>query len=131
MRRHRPAGNQQDKARDEVALRRAVPVPAQPDTRQTSRPPDHAHGGVLPIVAHPGRAPPVLGEGVDAAPGGDDGAVKELLAAAGAAEPDLADEQDDGQEDAVGDEGAAHDEVGQALAEVVALAEAERGDAAE
>lgn len=131
MSRHGPARNQQHKPRNKVALGCAVPVPAQPDTRQTGGPPDHAHGGVLPVVAHPGGAPPVLGEGVDATPGGDDGAVEELLAAAGAAEPELADKQDDGQEDAVGDKGAAHDEVGQALAEVVTLAETESGDAAE
>lgn len=131
MSRHRPAGNQQNKPRDEVALGSAVPVPAEPDTSETSSPPDNAHGGVLPIVADPGGAPAVLGEGVDAAPGGDDGAVEEFLATAGAAQPDLADQEDDGQENAVGDEGAAHDEMGQALAEMVALAEAKSGDSAE
>ena len=130
VRRHGPPGQEQHEPGHKVALGLAVPVPAQPHARQAGAPPDDAHGRVLPVVPHPVGAPPVLGEGVDAPPRRDDGAVKELLAAPGAAEPELADEQQDRQHDAVRDEGAAHDEVCQALAEVVALAEAQRGNPA-
>lgn len=129
--RHGPARQEDDEAGDEVALGGAVAGAAQPHAGQAAAPPDDAHGGVLPVVAHPGVAPAVLGEGVDAAPGGDDEAVEELGRAAGPAQPQLADQQQDRQQHAVGDEGAAHDEVGQALAEVVALAEAEQRDGAE
>lgn len=130
VRRHGPARHQQDKARDKVSLGRAVPVLAQPNTSETSSPPDDPHGGVLPIVADPGRAPAVFGKSVDAAPGGNNGAVEEFLATAGAAQPQLTDQKNDSQENTVGDKGAAHDKVSEALAEMVALAEAESGDAA-
>lgn len=130
MRRHGPARHQQDKARNKVSLGRAVSVLAQPNTCQTSSPPDDAHGSVLPIVADPGRAPAVFSESVDAPPGGNNSAVEEFLAAACAAQPQLTDQEDNSQEDAVGDKGAAHDKVRQALAEMVALAEAESGDSA-
>lgn len=128
---HGPSGHENDEARDEVALGTAALVSAQPDADEAGAPPDDAHGGVLQVVVDPGAAPAMLGKGVDAAPGGNDQAVEELLAAVGASEPDLADEQQDGQDDAVGDEAAAHDEMGQALAGVVAAAEAQRDDAAE
>lgn len=128
---HGPAGNEDDKARNKVALRRAVPPTAEPNAGQAGAPPNNAHGGVLPVVLDPGGAPSVLGEGVDAAPGGNDDAVEELLGATGATQPQLADQQGQGHEDTVGDESAAHDEVGQALAEVVALAETLGGDATE
>lgn len=125
--RHGPAGNSNDEARNEVPLGVAVPVAAEPDTSQAGAPPDYSHGGVLPVVLHPGGAPPVLGEGVDAAPCGDDDAVEELLRAAHPPHPELTDQHGDGHEDAVGNEGTAHDEVGRALAQVVALTEAQGG----
>ena len=127
---HRPAGDEDDKTGDKVALRRAVPVLTEPHADQAGAPPDDAHGGVLPVVPNPGSTPAVLSEGVDATPGGDDGAVEELLAAAGSAEPQLADQQENGQEHAVGDESAAHNEMRQALPQMVPLAEAQCGDAA-
>jgi hypothetical protein len=122
MRRHCPARHQDDEARNEVALRLAIPAPAKPDARQSCAPPDDAHGSVLPVIPDPGRAPAVLGESVDAAPGGDNDAVKELLAPAGPTQPELADQQQEGEQDRVRDKGTAHDKVRQALAEVVALA---------
>lgn len=72
----------------------------------------------------------MLGERVDTAPGGDNNRVEEFLGAAGATEPQLANEHENGQENAVGDESAAHNKVGQALAEVVALTEALSRDTA-
>ena len=129
MRRHGPAGDEDDKGGNKVALGVSVAVAAEPDTGQASAPPDDSHGGVLPVVLDPGGAPAVLGEGVDAAPDGNNGAVEELLRATGAADPNLSCEKNNGEENTVGDEGAAHDEVGSALAQVIALAEAERRDA--
>lgn len=72
----------------------------------------------------------MLGEGVDTAPGGNDNAVEEFLGAAGTAQPQLADQQGEGHEDTVGDKSASHYEMGQALAQVVSLTEALRGNAA-
>ncbi len=129
--RHTPAGHHDDETRDEIALGRAVSVLAEPDTRQAGAPPDDTHGGVLPVVLDPRSAPSVLRKGVDTSPGSDDNAVEELLAPAGSLQPHLADDQQDREEDAVRDEGAAHDEMGRALADVFALAEAERRDATE
>lgn len=79
MRRHGPARHQDNKAGNKVALGVTVAVTAKPHACQTGAPPDDAHGGVLPVVLDPGRAPAVLGKRVDAAPGGNDGAIKELL----------------------------------------------------
>ena len=109
VRRHGPAGDDNDEARDEVALRRSVPGPAEPDAHQSGAPPHNAHGRVLPVVPNPRGAPAVLGKRVDAAPGGNDDAVKELLAPARPLEPHLPNQQQNQQEDAVGDERAAHD----------------------
>ena len=67
----------------------------------------------------PWTAPAVLGEGVDAAPGGDDDAVEELLRAACTADPALADEEKEREHDTVADERAAHDEVSQTLSQVI------------
>ena len=113
---HGPACHENDNARDEIAFRAAVAFAAEPDAEEASTPPDDAHARVLQIVFHPGTAPAVLGEGVDAAPSGDDEGVEELLTTAGAPKPELADEQEDGKDDAVADEGAAHDEMRKALA---------------
>lgn len=129
VRRHTPASNEDNKAWDEVALRPAVSVPAEPHTNQTSTPPDDTHGRVLPVVSDPGRAPAMLREGVDTTPSRDDGTVEEFLTAARTAEPDLANEQKNGEQHAIGDEGTAHDKVRQALAKMVALAEAQSRDA--
>lgn len=131
MRRHGVAGEADDDGGDEVALGAAIAAATQPDAQQTGAPPDNTHGGMLQVVVHPGAAPAVLGEGVDASPGGDDERVEELLAATGATEPILADEQQDRQQNAVRDKGAAHDEMRQALAEVVIATEAHGGNAAE
>ena len=128
--RHGPTSHEDDKAGDEVALRVSIAVPAKPHASQTGAPPDDAHGGVLPVVLDPGRAPVVLSKGVDAAPGGNDGTVEELLGTPAALHPHLTDDKDDGQENTIGDESAAHDEVRGTLADVLALAEAESGDAA-
>jgi len=129
VRGHGPTGHEEDKAWDEVALGSAIAVPTKPDASQTRAPPDDAHGGVLPVVLDPSSAPAVLGKGVDAAPGGNNDAVKELLTPSRPAQPDLSNKQENGQDHTVPNESAAHDEVGQALAQVVALAEAQSRDA--
>lgn len=130
MRRHGPASYEDDKAGDEVALRVAVTILAHPDASQTRTPPDDAHGRVLPVIFNPRGAPAVLREGVDAAPRRNDGAIVKLLRPPRAPHPDLADQQNNGENDTVAYEGAAHDEVRGALADVLALAEAQRRDAA-
>lgn len=73
----------------------------------------------------------VLGEGVDAAPGGNDGAVVELLRPASLTQPDLSDKQQNRQDNAIADEGAPHDEVRRTLPHVLPLTEAQRSDGAE
>ena len=129
VRRHGPAGDGDHEAGDEVALRRPIPGPTEPDTRQPGAPPDDAHGGVLPVVPHPRGAPVMLGESVDAAPGSNDNAVKELLAPTGPDQPHLSNQQQNQQQDSVRNEGATHDEVCRTLAEMISLAEPERRDA--
>lgn len=128
---HRPAGKQDDQPGDEIALRLPATPAAHPHAAQASRPPHNAHARVLDVLGRPVLAPPVLGEGVDAAPRGDDGAVEELWGAARAEDPLLPDEEEDEQQDPVPDERGPHDEVREALPEVVVSAEAERGDPAE
>lgn len=124
MRRHDPAGDAEDSAWDEVALRISIAIPAQPHADQASTPPYDAHGGVLPIITDPVGAPAVLGESVDATPCGEDGAVVEFLRVAAPPEPDLADKKNNGEENSVANERAAHDEVRSALTEIIALTEA-------
>lgn len=89
VRRHGPSRYQYDKARDKVPLGRAVALPTQPNTDQAGRPPNDAHRSVLPVVLDPGSPPPVLREGVDAAPGRNDHAVEELLRPSRPLEPQL------------------------------------------
>lgn len=78
---------------------------------------------------HPRSAPPVLSEGVDAAPSRNHERIEELLAAAGPLQPHLSHEQQDDKDDSIGDEGAAHDEMGKTLAGVISPAESKCGDA--
>ena len=80
---------------------------------------------------HPWSTPAVHGEGVDAAPGGDDERVEELLASSSAPQPHLPNQKQDQEDDSVCDERATHDEMGQTLSSVISPAEAERGDASE
>ena len=123
---HRPAGHENDDSGDEVSLRTSVTVARQPHTHQSSAPPDDAHGRVLQVVVHPGTSPAVFGEGIDTAPGGDDGRVEELLRAVRALDPDLADQEQDREEDAVRDERRPHDEMRETLSRVIASAESQR-----
>ncbi len=57
----------------------------------------------------------MLRESIYTAPSRDDERIKELLRPAGAFQPDLTDEEKDGEHYAVADEGAAHDEMCQTL----------------
>jgi hypothetical protein len=86
---------------------------------------------MLQIIANPLATPAVLSEGINAAPRGDDKRVKEFLTAAGALKPELANEEQDSEDNAIGDESAAHDVMRQTLACMVAEAEAHGGHAAE
>lgn len=131
VRAHGPARDENHHARDEIPLGPAVALARQPDAQQARAPPHDAHARVLQVVAAPGLAPAVLGEGVDAAPGRDHEAVEELLAASGAPQPELADEQQDGEHDAVPDEGGAHDVVRETLSQMVPAAVAHGGYPAE
>lgn len=128
---HGITGQQDDNGRDQIALRPAVPLPAEPDTQQTGAPPDNTHRGVLEVTVHPWASPAVFGEGVDASPSSDDQRVKELLASTSAAQPVLTDEQQDSQKDTVGDECAAHNEVRQTLSQMVFPTETQGRDATE
>jgi hypothetical protein len=127
---HGPASNGNDDGRNQVALGTAAAVTAEPHAQQTSAPPDDTHTGMLQVVAYPGVSPSVFSESVDATPSSDDHAVVELLRAAGATQPDLTNEKEDGVDDTVCDEGGAHDEVGSTLTGMIALAEAQGSDSA-
>ena len=128
--RHAPSSDEDHEARDEVSLWVAVTVATEPNASKAGAPPDDAHGRVLPVILDPSSAPTMLSEGIDTAPSRDHGAVVKLLRAVGPAEPNLADQQDDGEDDAVSYESASHDEVGGALSDVVTLTEPKRCDAA-
>lgn len=117
--RHGPAREENDEAWDKVTLGRSIAGTAQPNTSQAGAPPDYTHGGVLPVVLDPGGTPAMLGEGIDAAPGGDDDRVEKLLRAASPFDPELTNKHEDGQQNAIGDEGTTHDEVSQTLAEML------------
>lgn len=123
--RHAPAGNENDESRNKVALRVAVTISAKPDTGQAGTPPDDTHCSVLPIILDPGAAPAVLRKGIDAAPDRNDGAIVKLLRSSSAANPRLSRKEDNSQDDAISDKCATHDEMSRALADMVALAEAE------
>lgn len=127
--RHAPAGNENDKSRNEIALRVAIAISAEPDTGQAGTPPDDAHCSVLPIILDPGGAPAMFRKGIDEAPNRNDGAVVKFLRSASAADPSLSRKEDDCQDNAIGDECATHDEMSRALTDVVALAEAESRNA--
>jgi hypothetical protein len=131
MRAHRPAGHDDHEGRDQVPLRPAISLSAEPDAQEAGTPPHDAHGRMLQVVADPGPSPAVLREGVDAAPGRDDQRVEELLAVARSSQPALADGEHDDEQDPVGDERAPHDEMRQTLPQVVLPAEAQRGYPAE
>ena len=131
MRRHAPPGQEQHKPGHEIALRSPIPSAREPHARQPRRPPDHTHSGMLDIVLNPGPPPPVLGEGIDAAPRGDHRAVEELLAAPRAAQPRLPDEEHDHHEGTVGNKRRPHDEVREALPEMVIATIPQRGNATE
>lgn len=131
MRAHGPPGNQNHHGRDQIPLGPPVPLPTQPDTQQARTPPHDAHAGMLQIILDPRPAPAMFREGVDAAPRGDEQAVEEFLRSPRAFEPRLADEQEDGERDAVADEGGPHDEMREALTRVVGAAESQGRDPAE
>lgn len=125
---HGPASNGNDDGGNQVALGTATAVAAQPHAQETSTPPDNTHTSMLQVIAYPRSSPSVLGEGIHAAPRSDDHAVVEFLRAAGATQPDLTNEEQDGVDNAVGDESGTHDEVGGTLTGVVALTEAQGSD---
>lgn len=127
---HGPSSNGDDNGRDQVALRTATAVATEPDAQEAGAPPNDTHGRVLQIIAYPGSSPSVFGESIDTTPCSNDHAVVELLRTAGATQPDLTNEKEDGVDDSVGDEGRAHDEVSCTLAGMVALTEAQGSDSA-
>jgi hypothetical protein len=131
MRRHSPASHENDDTWDEVPFRLSVPLPAEPHAHQPRSPPYDAHRCVLEVVVRPWSSPAMLGEGIDATPRGNDERVEELLAPSSPPQPHLPDQEQNQENDAVCNEGAAHDEMRQALSGVVSSAEAERGDASE
>jgi hypothetical protein len=125
---HGPASNGDDDGRNQIALGTATAVAAEPHTHQTSAPPDDTHTGMLQIIMCPGVSPSVFSESVDTTPSSNDHAVVEFLRAAGATQPDLTNEEEDGVDDAVCDKCRAHDEVGSTLTGMLALAKAQGCD---
>lgn len=122
---HGPACEHDNDTRDQVPLGSSASVSREPHSDETSTPPDNSHTGVLKIVVYPRTAPSVLGKGVDNSPSGDNSAVEEFLASAGALNPELSDEKENSEEDAVRDECRTHDEVRQTLSSVISSAEPE------
>lgn len=128
---HAPPRHEYDERGDEIASRPPTSIARQPYSDQPGCPPYNPHGRVLQIVVRPRRAPAVFGEGVNHPPRSNDARIPELLRAARAGKPGLAAEEDDSEEDAVGHERRAHDEMGQTLAQMVALAETLRRNTTE
>lgn len=128
---HGPAGNENDNAGKNIAAWSTPPASAKPDSKQTSAPPNNAHRSMLQVILDPGVAPAMLGEGIDATPHGDDDGIEEFLRLAGAAQPRLAHEEQDGHDNAVANKGRAHDKVGETLAKMVAATVSHGRDATE
>lgn len=126
MGRHGITSQHDDNTRDQVTLGPAVTLAAQPHAQQPSAPPDNTHRGVLQVIVHPGTTPAVFGKRVDASPDGNHQRIEELLAAAGATQPELPDEQQDRHEDSVRDKRTSHDEMCQTLTHVVVATEPQR-----
>jgi len=81
---------------------------------------------MLYIIPHPFFTPAVLRESVDAPPRCDHQAVEKFLTATRASQPDLPDQEQNRNHDAVADERTAHDEMRQALADMIVSTETER-----
>lgn len=131
MSRHGKTGEKNNDGRDQVSLGLAVSFATHPDAQKSGAPPDYTHGSVLQVIVRPGLAPSMLSKGVDTSPRGDDQRVEEFLTPPGAAQPKLAHEKENGQQNSVGDEGASHDEMGQTLPQMVLSAVAHGCDAPE
>lgn len=127
---HGIAGQHDDESGNQIALWPPIPLSAQPHAQKTSAPPDNAHGRVLQVIFNPCSSPAMLRESVYTTPNRNDQRVEKFLAPAGPAQPILTDDENDGKQDAVGDEGTSHDKVGEALSEVVPAAEAHSSDTA-
>lgn len=142
-----PPGQDDEQSRDRVPPSAARKKDGQPPAGGPYDP----ESRVLHVLVRPrrrrGEEDAVLGEGVDDAPGGDDDRVDEFLGVVAALEPGAAEVQRDEQQDAVSNERRSlrtirrkrmppnrpqspthHDEVGKALACVVAKAKPEGGD---
>lgn len=131
MARHSPTGQENDKGGNKIPLWPTIPAPTQPHTQQTRAPPNNTHSRMLQVIMPPRLTPTVLRKGINTAPKRNDQRVEELLAATGATQPELANEQEDREQDTVGDKRAAHDKVSQALAEMVLPTETQGRNAAE
>jgi hypothetical protein len=81
---------------------------------------------MLEIIVAPRLAPAMLCKGIDASPDRDDQRIKEFLASSGPAKPVLPNEKDNGEQDTVRNESAAHDEMSQTLPKMVRMAKSQR-----
>lgn len=79
---------------------------------------------MLQVILHPWASPAVFGKSIHASPGSNQQAVEKFLASAGAFDPDLADEKNDGKDDPITYECASHYEVRETLTKMVFSAEA-------
>ena len=85
---------------------------------------------MLNIIRDPIPTPPMLRKGIDTSPCRNHRRVEELLRSSCSSQPFLPDQQHENHDNAVPDEGTAHDEVCETLPEMVVTAESERGNAA-
>ncbi len=127
---HSPTSDKYNETRDEVALS-ASWSQRQPDAAESSCPPNNSHNCMLDIISNPIPTPSMLCKRVDTSPSSNHRAIKELLAPPCPPQPGLAHQQHEQHDYAVADKGAAHDEVREALPEMVVTAKTERCDAAE
>jgi hypothetical protein len=123
MRRHSPAGHKNNKAGNEVSLWVSISVSAQPNADKACGPPNHSHGGMLPVILYPVFTPSVFSERIDTSPSRNDGAVIKLLGSSAVSNPNLTNNKNNGENNTIGDKGASHNELGPALADMVTLAD--------
>lgn len=129
---HSPSSHENDETRHKVPLSSSAISAShrKPHTQKSSSPPNNTHNRMLNIIRDPISTPPMLRECIDTAPRRNHRRVKELLGSSCSSQPFLPNEQHENHDNAVSDEGAAHDEVCETLAKVIVTAESERGNAA-
>jgi hypothetical protein len=125
---HRPSGQDNGQSWNHIPLGLSVSLAAQPNTKETSTPPNDTHASMLKIILDPRLSPAMFGKGVDASPSRNDDGVEEFHGTANSAKPELSGKKDNRVDDTVRDEGRSHDEVRRTLSQVVVMAKTEGGN---